>query len=204
MPPARAISPSPLTPSIPYPTPMPTDRTRPTTIVVPAEAGTSTLSASNCRRRPSAVGLRGWPPVPGVRFARPSATPNTYLRRAPDSFRGWLARPLSPICDRRLKSATAKRPPSWTLSPRVTQSMQFQAAPISPRIDSRTCTALPQAREGRKKRANSIQFNSNRPVRVSSPLWVQGLPCPPAGFELPATGPYTPSPCTGGVKSPCE
>ena len=57
---AAATFPYPLTPPIPYPTPMPT-HTRPTA-PRSSRAGTSAPSASNGRRRPSVVRLRGWPP----------------------------------------------------------------------------------------------------------------------------------------------
>ena len=77
-----------------------------------------------------------------------------------DSFRAPPPRPLSPIWTPRLKPATAKRAQSWAGSPRVTQSIQIQAAPILARIESRSWTAPPQAqsrRKNAKKQSKAIQ-----------------------------------------------
>ena len=155
---------------------MPTD-TRATTFVVPAQAepapakaGTSTPSASNPLHSPTTqMRVQGVPclaALPCLGFvSSPPFRPLSLSATPRESFRAPPPRGLSPICHRRLKPATAKRLPSWPPSPRVTQSMQFQAAPISPRIDSPSCAAISQARDSRKKRAKTIRIDSNPPVQ---------------------------------------
>ena len=100
--------------------------------------------------------VQGLPCCLGLVSRTPSAAPFPIC----DSFRAPPPRPLSPIWTPRLKPATAKRAQSWAGSPRVTQSIQIQAAPISARIESRSWTAPPQAQSRRKnanKQSNAIQ-----------------------------------------------
>ena len=168
-------------PPIPQPPPSPTLPPCPPT--ARARLRSSFLSRQGRRRSPPPT-LPSTNPRRLTRLAAPAIWDSFHtplfrpisLSATPrESFRAPPPRGLSPICDRRLKPAIARRPPSWHPSPRLTQSTQFQAAPISPRIESRSCAATLQARTGRKKRANTIRFDSNRRPQPSGKG--QGLPC---------------------------
>ena len=134
----------------------------------------------NGRRRPNVVGLRGWPPegaglalLPGGCFTSPL--------RGPCSLSGGCSPVVSRgIC---LVAAQLDSDPrsrnnlqAATPSPMATQkdNSKLRPSPSRSNLDStsklfRRSAARPQARQGRKKRANTIQCNSNPCATGRSP-----------------------------------
>ena len=84
-------------------------------------------------------------------------------------FRGCFARHLSRICDPRLKPALVEQPPTCDPSTVATQKLNSKLRPTPTRNNRESTSNLfrpsvdrPQAREARKKRAKTIQLDSNR------------------------------------------
>ena len=148
--PPRATSPFPPHPSTPYPTPMPT-RTRSPVIVVPAEAGTSTLSASNlrlaclvCLCRNRTFSRRGPRPTYGPR-------PRRYDLSAFFGLFNPSNRPLDP-----------------SSGPCLAHTPCFTLSTCPSRLKPKLHRVAP-GRTSRRKTLRTIQFNSNRPSAPPPP-----------------------------------
>ena len=105
-------------------------------------------------------------------FRTPLFRPLSISATPRHSFCAPSLRLSSPICGPRFQPATAKRPPSCTPSPALTQSIQFQAAPILVYNDSQICTATDQARRSRKKASGRIE---STPIPQAEPPVGAGL-----------------------------
>ncbi len=144
-----------------------------TPILAPAKAGTTTPSASNGRRRPNVVGLRGWPSLlPAIRSARPQTpicnAPRFVPRSGPRGIRSYLRL--------RLQSATKRRPQAALPSSTAVRSNESKLSPSSCETNAKAGPRRPRHGGPGKKRAKTNRLDSNPSRRRRRPRKMSAAP----------------------------